>query len=185
MMPTSAVSFSSRRRARSSPFSPRSQIRGACRTEVAKLRFPRPRSPPRARTTSSPGFARSARISPVLKSRTTVPTGTKISLSAPLAPQRAFRPPSLPSPARNFGSLRNAHKVERLVEARIPTDPPSPPFPPSGPPRGLRRLETKLITPLPPRPPWTRIVASSINMEKENRKGDHPEGFMPHVSAEH
>src|SRR3546814_2032089 len=43
------------------------------------------------------------------------------------------------------------------------TLPPSPPSPPSGPPNGMYLRRRKLMQPLPPLPPSTRIMASSTN----------------------
>ena len=51
-----------------------------------------------------------------------------------------------------------------LADATSTTEPPAAPFPPSGPPRGLWRLAMKWMTPPPPRPPRTRMVASSTNI---------------------
>src|SRR5580692_1328885 len=46
------------------------------------------------------------------------------------------------------------------------TSPPSPPSPPDGPPRGTYFSRRKARQPFPPSPAFTRIVASSMNMQK-------------------
>src|SRR5450631_1459163 len=51
------------------------------------------------------------------------------------------------------------------------TSPPLPPSPPEGPPRGTNISRRNARQPLPPSPAFTRIVASSMNME-HNRKND-------------
>src|SRR5438477_13177785 len=47
------------------------------------------------------------------------------------------------------------------------TSPPLPPSPPDGPPRGTNFSRRKARQPLPPSPAFTRIVASSMNMEEQ------------------
>src|SRR5665213_1888879 len=45
------------------------------------------------------------------------------------------------------------------------TSPPRPPSPPDGPPRGTNFSRRNAIQPLPPSPAFTRIFASSMNIE--------------------
>src|ERR671919_2588311 len=83
--PTSARSLSSRCSFRSSPVSPFWAKAGARLVGVANLALPFPPRPPDAATSSSPGLARSA-ISVPSSSWTTVPAGTRMIRSRPLAP---------------------------------------------------------------------------------------------------
>ena len=84
--PTSASSLSRSSIQRSSPGSPFSANRGACRVGVAKRLLPRPPAPPRATTTRVPGTTRSWTVP---SSRVTcVPGGTLTSSVAPSAPCR-------------------------------------------------------------------------------------------------
>ncbi len=91
--PTSASTFSSRCSLRFSPSPPGVHWRGARLMLDLKCRLPSPPLPPRATTACWSCAARSARRSPVSASVTTVPTGTRSTMSgAPLPYWSAPRP---------------------------------------------------------------------------------------------
>src|SRR3954447_17239648 len=54
------------------------------------------------------------------------------------------------------------------------TSPPLPPSPPEGPPRGTNFSRRNARQPLPPSPAFTRIIASSMNMDAESQAGTDP-----------
>jgi len=66
---------------------------------VAKRMLPLPPRPPRATTTSCPWRVRSAMISPVSSSMTTVPGGTRTTSGSALAPFMPFGFPFSPRAA--------------------------------------------------------------------------------------
>src|SRR3954468_16671741 len=168
--PTSASTLSSNVRRRLSPGSPRVNCRGARFTLDLKCTLPRPPWPPRASTTRSWSFARSATRSPVSASRMMVPTGTGRSMSGPAAPLQFELPPRAPSFARWMRAKRYSTSVLILRSARAHTLPPRPPSPPSGPPRGTYFSRRKCAAPLPPLPACTSILASSMNFMARNKK---------------
>src|SRR3954470_21947039 len=57
-------------------------------------------------------------------------------------------------------------RLSAPATARTRTEPPSPPSPPSGPPLGTYFSRRKLLQPLPPSPPLTKIVTRSRNMAR-------------------
>ena len=161
MIPTSASSFNSRRRACSTPGSPSSAKRGYLLVEVAKLAFPLPPRPPWATTTLAPGSVISATLSfPV---QTSVPTGTRNVILSPSFPRRLLPWPWPPSYAANRALCLNHANVVSEGSHKRSTEPPEPPSPPSGPPLGTNFSRLPETTPFPPLPLRTVIDTESIN----------------------
>src|SRR5687767_11451390 len=159
---TSAMRRNSRRSQRSSPYSPCSANPGARRRLDRKWALPRPPWPPRAASTRSPEWTRSARIPPS-RSRTIVPSGTGTIRSSPVAPVRLLPEPWAPEVALRWGWSRKAMSEATLRSATSHTSPPLPPSPPSGPPRSTYGSRRKATAPAPPSPPRRLTIASSVN----------------------
>ncbi len=159
---TSAINFNSRLSHRSSPTSPCSAKEGARRRLDRKRALPRPPWPPRPASQRSPSATRSASSSPS-RSRTTVPSGTRTSRSAPRRPWRPLPCPWVPSPPRRWGWSRKASREATLRSATSHTSPPEPPSPPSGPPRATCASRRNATAPAPPSPAFTCSCASSTN----------------------
>ena len=100
MSPTSAMVLSSSSTSRSAVRTPFCAKRGACRVGVAKRALPLPPRPPRSTVRVLPGSLMSARIAPVSTSRTSVPTGTRMTSGAPSRPARRSGWPGPPFSAR-------------------------------------------------------------------------------------
>ena len=100
MMPTSATSFSSNSSQSSMPCSPRSDSRGALFCADLNDELPRPPRPPCSSSISWPGRVKSANTSPVSAFRMSVPGGTPMRRSSPLAPVLLAPPPCVPRSAR-------------------------------------------------------------------------------------
>src|SRR5207244_3159616 len=98
----SAISFSSSCNHRSSPYSPCSAKLGARRAFDKNRALPRPPRPPRAASQVSPWCTRSASSSPSSE-RTTVPSGTSTTRSAPPLPCNFWPRPWVPDPALRCG----------------------------------------------------------------------------------
>src|SRR5437660_8930989 len=159
---TSAMSLSSMSSQRSSATSPCSAKEGARRRLDRKRALPLPPRPPRAASHRSPAATRSASASPPLL-RTTVPSGTFTTASAPRAPCLPFPWPWPPFSARRWGWSLKASSEATSRSATSHTSPPEPPSPPSGPPRATWASRRKLMAPAPPSPPLTWSWASSAN----------------------
>src|ERR1700722_1069611 len=160
--PTSATVFSSRIRSRCCPGSPFSANPGALRRGLARAALPRPARPPAAATNLVPTPTRSASASPsaVL---TSVPFGTAMIRSGPLAPVRLEPSPCRPLPARRTGRRWKSSSVAELASTSRITAPPRPPLPPSGPPSGLNFSRGVEAQPFPPWPACTCSVTRSAN----------------------
>src|SRR5580692_11265330 len=160
--PTSATVFSSRMRSRCCPGSPLSAKPGALRRGLARAALPRPPRPPAAATNLVPTPTRSASTSPsaVL---TSVPFGTAMIRSGPLAPVRLEPSPCRPLPARRTGRRWKSSSVAELASTSRITLPPRPPLPPSGPPSGLNFSRWIEAQPFPPWPACTCSVTRSAN----------------------
>ena len=111
-----------------------------------------------------PGVVRSASMRGVRESasQTCVPTGMRITTSAPSAPCFRADAPLRPLPARKRRWYLNASRVLMFSSHSAMTLPPRPPSPPSGPPRGTNFSRRPLITPSPPLPLLMWISTSSI-----------------------
>src|ERR1039458_8410278 len=109
--PTSASSFNSRRKLRSSPGRPSSCSRGAWCVEVANCALPRPPRPPRAITTRSSAREKSWTFSPVSSSKTIVPTGTFSTIPSPSRPVFFAPSPCRPRSALYSGLKRKCTRV--------------------------------------------------------------------------
>src|SRR5580692_840801 len=160
--PTSATVFSSRMRSRCCPGSPLSAKPGALRRGLARAALPRPPRPPAAATNLVPTPTRSASTSPsaVL---TSVPFGTAMIRSGPLAPVRLEPSPCRPLVARRTGRRWKSSSVAELASTSSTTSPPRPPLPPSGPPSGLNFSRWIEAQPFPPWPACTCSVTRSAN----------------------
>src|SRR5208282_3310447 len=163
--PTSASSFNSRRKLRSSPGRPTSCSRGAWWVDVANWALPRPPRPPRAITTRSSAREKSWTFSPVSSSKTIVPTGTFRTIPSPSRPVFFAPSPCRPRSALYSGLKRKCTSVLWRSLDSIQMSPPLPPSPPEGPPRGTNFSRRNAMQPLPPSPALTRILASSMNMQ--------------------
>src|ERR1035437_6463816 len=84
----------------------------------------------------------------------------------PSAPVLLLPSPWRPRSALCSGLKRNLSSVFSCSSATRTTSPPRPPSPPLGPPRGTYFSLRKARQPLPPSPAFTRIRASSMNIEK-------------------
>src|ERR1017187_7632315 len=84
----------------------------------------------------------------------------------PSAPVLLLPSPWRPRSALCSGLKRNLSSVFSCSSATRTTSPPRPPSPPLGPPRGTYFSRRKARQPLPPSPAFTRIRASSMNIEK-------------------
>src|SRR5512139_1680952 len=187
--PIRAMSLSSSRRQRSLPVPPGSARSGAWFTGEVKAEFPRPPRPPAAARNLSPGATRSASVSPVASSRTTVPGGTAIRRSGAFFPCMFFPMPCWPRFALKRLRYRKSRRVERCGLTSRMTLPPFPPFPPSGPPRGTNFSRRKLTQPRPPSPERTVIVASSMKCMNGETSGGGEDGnplaVFPHAVVLH
>ncbi len=106
MIPTSAISLSSRVSGISLPGSPGSNWRGVWLVALRKRQLPRPPRPPAATTTVWAMVVRSARISPEAVKRTMVPQGTRSSSGLPALPLHLRPAPGAPFSA--YQRLRRA-----------------------------------------------------------------------------
>src|SRR5437016_5382078 len=147
-------------------------MRGARRVLVAKRALPLPPEPPRAMTSSSPGAVRSATVSPVARSITSVPAGMLKMRSAPDRPLLLRPLPGLPGSASICLVKRKSVSVPSCGSTRRMTSPPLPPSPPSGPPRGTWASRRNEMTPRPPSPPRTFTRARSRNMRDLGERTD-------------
>src|SRR6056297_1213170 len=125
--------------------------------------LPLPPVPPLATSRRCPGWVTSPMISSVSMLRTSVPSGTRMTMSSADFPVRCRPWPGCPFRAWNMRACRKSTSVLRPGSASIHTLPPSPPSPPSGPPLGIYFSRRKLTQPWPPRPARTSIFASSTN----------------------
>src|SRR6266436_5807516 len=91
-------------------------------------------------------------------------------MSAPSRPVLFEPSPCRPRWALYSGLKRKVAIVVWLSLDSIMTSPPLPPSPPEGPPRGTNFSRRNARQPLPPSPAFTRIVASSMNMDLHQRK---------------
>src|SRR5690606_16664073 len=161
--PTSASSFSSSRRVRTSPSVPGVAWRGVRLTELLKCMLPRPPLPPRATSRRWPCSVMSPITSSVSTLWTTVPTGTVMTLSSPALPYIWLPMPFSPRWALNRVWWRKSTRVLRFSSASSQTSPPLPPSPPFGPPSGMNFSRRNATQPLPPLPAVTVISASSTS----------------------
>src|SRR5713101_11170 len=99
-----------------------------------------------------------------------VPTGTLSIISSPSRPVLFDPSPCRPRWALYSGLKRKWTSVLCCSLDSMMTSPPSPPSPPLGPPRGTYFSLRKARQPLPPSPAFTRILTSSMNIEKPNKK---------------
>src|SRR5579884_423567 len=86
----------------------------------------------------------------------------------PSCPVRFEPSPCRPRSALYSGLKRKCTSVLWRSLDSITTSPPLPPSPPDGPPRGTNFSRRKAMQPLPPSPAFTRIFASSINMNTQD-----------------
>src|SRR5271163_3641719 len=94
-----------------------------------------------------------------------VPTGTFSTIPSPSRPVFLEPSPCRPRWAVYSGLKRKCTSVLWRSLDSIEMSPPLPPSPPEGPPRGTNFSRRKAMQPLPPSPAFTRILASSINIE--------------------
>src|SRR5215475_6425043 len=94
-----------------------------------------------------------------------VPTGTFRRMSAPSRPVLLEPSPWRPRSALYSGLKRKWTRVLWRSLDSMKMSPPLPPSPPEGPPRGTNFSRRKATQPLPPSPAFTRIVASSMNID--------------------
>src|ERR1039458_616447 len=94
-----------------------------------------------------------------------VPTGTFRTIPSPSRPVFFDPSPCRPRPAVYSGLKRKCTSVLWRSLDSIQMSPPLPPSPPDGPPRGMNFSRRNAMQPLPPSPAFTRILASSINIE--------------------
>ena len=92
---------------------------------------------------------------------TTVPAGTRRTMSSPRAPCRLLPSPGRPLPAFWCGRWWKSSSVCTLGSTSRTMSPPSPPLPPSGPPSGLNFSRCTEDTPWPPLPAATCTVTRS------------------------
>src|SRR5262245_15435555 len=115
-------------------------------------------------STSPPGSTRSFSSTPVLASRTCVPTGTRTTRFSPSLPPMRLTPPGLPPAARSVLRPRSPWNPCTSGDARSTTSPPSPPSPPAGPPLATYFSRRKETMPSPPFPPLAVTRISSWNI---------------------
>lgn len=164
IIPTSATSFSSKWRSRTSPISQSSANPGACLVEEVKWAFPYPPRPHLVIKTFIFFSLRSTTSSPVWVSFTIVPTGRWISKSGAFTPWQQLVPPFSPTSATNTFLFRNSLRVLRDSSVTRYTSHPSPPFPHRGPHFGIYFSRLQVTTPFPHWPAMTFIFTSSMNI---------------------
>src|SRR5579862_73246 len=104
-----------------------------------------------------------------------VPTGTLRVTSSPSRPVLFEPSPWRPRSALYSGLKRKWTSVLWRSLDSMMMSPPRPPSPPEGTPRGTNFSRRKAMQPLPPPPAFTRITASSINIQ--NTKPRHRTGL--------
>ena len=127
------------------------------------MALPRPPRPPFATIALCPSSVKSAKISPVAASLTSVPCGTFITQSSAPRPNCFLTSPDPPFSAVNLRLNLNFNSVLTFSSTSRTMSPPLPPSPPSGPPLGTNFSRRKEDFPLPPLPACTLILLLSMN----------------------